>query len=256
MSENAASMFRLDGKVALVTGASRGMGQAMAIALARAGADVIGVATSDMGATRAGVEQAGASFLPIAADLSQGDGIGALVEQAANWKAHVDVLVNNAGMVRRCAAIDVGIDDWDAVVNLNLRSAFLLAQAVARHCLKQGHGGKIINIASLLSFQGGVFVPAYAASKSALMGLTKALANEWAPRGINVNAIAPGYIETELTGALRTDEKRYAEILGRIPAGRWGKPDEVAGAAVFLASPASDYVHGHTLVVDGGWLAR
>jgi 2-deoxy-D-gluconate 3-dehydrogenase len=256
MSQDFASMFRLDGKVALVTGASRGMGQAMAIALADAGADVVGVATSDMSATRAGVEAGGTRFLSIAADLSEGDEIGALVEQAAGWQGRLDVLVNNAGMVRRCAAIDVAVDDWDAVVNLNLRSAFLLAQAFARRCLQYGTGGKIINIASLLSFQGGVFVPAYAASKSALMGLTKALANEWAPRGINVNAIAPGYIETELTSALRSDEKRYAEILGRIPAGRWGRPDEVAGAAVFLASPASDYVHGHTLVVDGGWLAR
>ena len=166
------------------------------------------------------------------------------------------MLVNNAGMVRRRAAIDVEMGDWDAVINLNLRSAFMLAQAVARRFLKQGNGGKIINIASLLSFQGGVFVPAYAASKSALMGLTKALANEWAPHGVNVNAIAPGYIETELTGALRSDEKRYAEILLRIPAGRWGRPQDIAGAAVFLASPASDYVHGHTLAVDGGWLAR
>jgi 2-deoxy-D-gluconate 3-dehydrogenase len=183
-------------------------------------------------------------------------GRSAKVAQAAAWQGHLDVLVNNAGTVRRKAAIDVEISDWDAVINLNLRSAFLLAQATARHYLKQGSGGKIINIASLLSFQGGILVPAYAASKSALMGLTKALANEWAAHGINVNAIAPGYIETELTSALRADEKRYAEIVSRIPAGRWGRADEVAGAAVFLASPASDYVHGHTLAVDGRWLAR
>ena len=251
-----ASAFRLDGKIALVTGASRGMGQAMAIALARAGADVIGVATTDMSATHEGVEQRGARFLPLAADLSDGDAITPLVAQAAAWQGHLDVLINNAGMVRRGPAIDVDIDDWDAVINLNLRSAFLLSQAAARHYLAQGSGGKIINIASLLSFQGGINVPAYAASKSALMGLTKALANEWAPHGINVNAIAPGYIATVLTSALQADEKRNADILARIPAGRWGQPEDVTGAAVFLASPASNYVHGHTLAVDGGWLAR
>jgi 2-dehydro-3-deoxy-D-gluconate 5-dehydrogenase len=250
------SMFRIDGKVALVTGASRGMGQAMAIALARAGAHVIGVATTDMSATRDGAQACGAQFLPIAADLADGDGIAALVAQAAQWKGRLDVLVNNAGMVRRAPAVDVNIDDWDAVINLNLRSAFLLAQAAARRFVEQGSGGKIINVASLLSFQGGILVPAYAASKSALMGLTKALANEWAAHRINVNAIAPGYIETKLTSALYADEKRYAEILARIPAGRWGRPEDIAGAAVFLASPASDYVHGHTLAVDGGWLAR
>jgi len=250
------SMFRLDGKVAVVTGASRGMGQAMAVALARAGAAVVGVATSDMTATRAAVETTGARFLPVAADLSQGSNVAPLIAQARAWQGRIDVLVNNAGTVRRGEALGVTEEDWDAVLNLNLRSVFLLAQAVARCFIEQGGGGKIINMASMLSFQGGIRVPAYTASKSALMGLTKALANEWAPHGINVNAIAPGYIATELTSLLQKDEQRCAEITARIPAGRWGRPDDVAGAAVFLASPASDYVHGHTLAVDGGWLAR
>jgi 2-dehydro-3-deoxy-D-gluconate 5-dehydrogenase len=250
------SMFRLDGKVAVVTGASRGMGQAMAVALGGAGAAVIGVATSDMAATRDAVEATGARFLPLAADLAHGSSVAPLVAQARAWQGRIDVLVNNAGIVRRAEAISVTEQDWDVVINVNLRSAFLLAQAVARCFIEQGTGGKIINIASLLSFQGGIRVPAYTASKSALMGLTKALANEWAPHSINVNAIAPGYIATELTSQLQKDEQRFAEITARIPAGRWGRPDEVAGAVVFLASSASDYVHGHTLAVDGGWLAR
>ncbi|HUG22514.1 2-dehydro-3-deoxy-D-gluconate 5-dehydrogenase KduD [Piscinibacter sp.] len=250
------SMFRLDGKVVLVTGASRGMGQAIAVALAGAGADVIGVARGDMVATRCAVEATGARFLALAADLSQGACVPPLVDQAHAWQGRLNVLVNNAGIVRRGVALGVSEADWDVVINVNLRSVFLLSQAVARCFIEQGSGGKIINTASMLSFQGGIRVPAYTASKSAVMGLTKALANEWAPHGINVNAIAPGYIATELTSLLQQDEQRCAEITARIPAGRWGRPDDVAGAAVFLASRASDYVHGHTLAVDGGWLAR
>jgi 2-dehydro-3-deoxy-D-gluconate 5-dehydrogenase len=253
---NADSMFRLDGKVAVVTGASRGMGQAMAVALAGAGASVVGVAAGDLSATGAAVEAAGAKFLPVAADLSQREVLATVIARARAWQGRIDVLVNNAGIVRRAAALDVTAEDWDAVIGLQLNAVFLLSQAAARCFLEQGQGGKIVNVASMLSFQGGIRVPAYTAAKSAVMGLTKALANEWAPHGINVNAIAPGYVATDLTRLLRQDEARNAEITARIPAGRWGRPEDMAGAVVFLASPASDYVHGHTLAVDGGWLAR
>jgi 2-dehydro-3-deoxy-D-gluconate 5-dehydrogenase len=253
---DAHSMFRLDGQVAVVTGASRGMGQAMAAALAGAGASVVGVATGDLSVTGAAVEAAGAQFLPIAADLTQRDTLPGVVARARAWQGRIDILVNNAGIVRRAAALDVTVEDWDAVIGLHLNSVFMLSQAAARCFLEQGHGGKIVNVASMLSFQGGIRVPAYTAAKSAVMGLTKALANEWAPHGINVNAIAPGYVATDLTSLLRQDEVRNAEITARIPAGRWGRPEDMAGAVVFLASRASDYVHGHTLAVDGGWLAR
>jgi 2-deoxy-D-gluconate 3-dehydrogenase len=249
-------LFRLDGKVAVVTGASRGMGQAMAVALAGAGASVAGVATGDLSATGAAVEAAGSPFLPIAADLAKRDELGDVMARARAWQGRIDILVNNAGIVRRAAALDVTPEDWDAVIGLQLNSVFALSQAAARCFLAQGQGGKIINVASMLSFQGGIRVPAYTAAKSAVMGLTKALANEWATLGINVNAIAPGYIATDLTRLLQQDEARNAEITARIPAGRWGRPQDMAGAVVFLASPASDYVHGHTLAVDGGWLAR
>jgi 2-deoxy-D-gluconate 3-dehydrogenase len=252
----ALSLFRLDGKVALVTGASRGLGRAMAVALAQAGADVVGVATGDMAQTADGVAAACVKFKPIAADLAQSAAIEPLLDEAVAWQGHVDILVNNAGITRRSEAIEYSEADWDVVMNVNLRSAFFLAQAAARRFVAQGSGGKIVNTASVLSFQGGIRVPAYAAAKHALVGITRALANEWAARGINVNAIAPGYMVTDLTDALHADVKRNAEILGRIPAGRWGEPDDLAGAVVFLASSASDYVHGHTLVVDGGWLAR
>lgn len=250
------NMFRLDGKVAVVTGASRGMGQAMAVALAGAGASVVGVATGDLSATASAVEQAGAPFLPLSADLAQREQLAPLIARAQAWQGRIDVLVNNAGIVRRAAALDVTEEDWDAVIGLQLSTVFLLSQAAARCFIAQGQGGKIVNVASMLSFQGGIRVPAYTAAKSAVMGLTKALANEWAPHGINVNAIAPGYVATDLTRLLQQDEARNAEITARIPAGRWGRPEDMAGAVVFLASPASDYVHGHTLAVDGGWLAR
>jgi 2-dehydro-3-deoxy-D-gluconate 5-dehydrogenase len=256
MERLALSLFRLDGKVALVTGASRGLGQAMAAALAQAGADVIGVATGDMARTADEVEAARVRFKPLAADLSQTSAIAPLLEQAVAWRGRIDILVNNAGIIRRKGALDTTEADWDAVLDLNLRSAFFLSQAVGRRFIEQGSGGKIVNIASMLSFQGGVRVPSYTASKHALMGMTRALANEWAGLGINVNAIAPGYMTTELNDPLKADEKRQAEILGRIPAGRWGEAHDLAGAVVFLASSASDYVHGHTLAVDGGWLAR
>lgn len=253
---NPASMFRLDGKVAVVTGASRGMGRAMAVALAGAGASVVDVATGDLSATGAAVEGAGGRFLPIAADLSRRELLGDVIARVQAWQGRLDVLVNNAGIVRRAAALDVTEADWDAVIGLQLNAVFALSKAAARCFLAQGQGGKIVNIASMLSFQGGIRVPAYTAAKSAVMGLTKALANEWAPHGINVNAIAPGYVATDLTRLLQQDEVRNAEITARIPAGRWGRPEDMAGAVVFLASPASDYVHGHTLAVDGGWLAR
>ena len=249
-------MFRLDGRVAIVTGASRGLGQALAEALARAGADVAGVATSDLAATRLRVEAAGRRFVALPADLRSIAVLPRIVDDTVRELGRVDILVNNAGLIRRQDAIDFTEQDWDDVMNVNLKTVFFLSQAFARQCFLQGGGGRIINIASMLSFQGGIRVPSYTASKSGVMGLTRLLANEWAARGINVNAIAPGYMATDNTAALRADEKRSAEILARIPAGRWGAPEDLAGAVVFLASPASAYVHGHTLAVDGGWLAR
>ncbi len=248
--------FRLDGRCAIVTGASRGLGQAMAVALAEAGADVAGVATTDTGQTKARVEATGRRFAAIAQDLRAPDAAGHVVAAAVAALGRVDILVNNAGTIRRADAIDFTEADWDDVVDLNLKSVFFLAQAVARQILAQGGGGKIVNIASMLSFQGGVRVPSYTASKSGVLGLTRLLANEWAGKGINVNAIAPGYMVTENTAPLRADATRSAEILARIPAGRWGDPDDLAGTVVFLCSSASDYVHGTVIAVDGGWLAR
>jgi len=250
------STFRLDGRVAIVTGASRGLGLALAEALARAGADIAGVDALDLAATRARVEAAGRRFAALPADLRSNAVLQGVVDGAVRELGRVDILVNNAGIIRRQDAIDFTEQDWDDVMNVNLKTVFFLSQAFARQCFLQGGGGKIINIASMLSFQGGIRVPSYTASKSGVMGLTRLLANEWAARGINVNAIAPGYMATDNTAALRADEKRSAEILARIPAGRWGAPEDLAGAVVFLASPASAYVHGHTLAVDGGWLAR
>jgi 2-deoxy-D-gluconate 3-dehydrogenase len=247
--------FDLTGRVALVTGANTGLGQAAAIALAEAGADIVAVGRSDPSETGERVRAAGRRFHSLHADLSQSAPLPALVAQAVATFGRLDILVNNAGIIRRADAVDVTEDDWDAVVDTNLKSVFFLSRAAARHMLKAG-GGKIINIASLLSFQGGIRVPAYAASKSGVAGLTHALANEWAAQGINVNAIAPGYFETNNTTALRSDEVRAPQILARIPAGRWGQPGDLAGALVFLASAASDYVHGIVLPVDGGWLAR
>ena len=247
--------FDLSGRVAIVTGANTGLGQALAVALAAAGADIAAVGRSDMGETQGLVEATGRRFLGIRADLSTIEPVQRVVDETLSGLGGLDILVNNAGIIRRADAVDFSEEDWDAVVDTNLKSVFFLCQAAGRHMLKQG-SGKIINIASMLSFQGGIRVPSYTASKSGVAGLTKLLANEWAARGVNVNAIAPGYFATNNTAALQADEARNRSILERIPAGRWGQPDDLGGAAVFLASRAADYVHGHILAVDGGWLAR
>lgn len=248
--------FQLAGKVAIVSGCDTGLGQGMARALAQAGADVVGVNVSAPVETQAQVEALGRRFLDLRANLSDTGCLEGLVEQAKAWGGHVDILVNNAGIIRRDDAIRFSEKDWDDVVNLNLKTVFFFSQAVARQYIAQKTGGKIINVASMLSFQGGIRVPSYTASKSGVMGITRLMANEWAAHGINVNAIAPGYMATNNTAAIRADEKRNAAILERIPAGRWGRPDDLAGPVVFLASPASDYINGYTVAVDGGWLAR
>ena len=251
-----AASFRLDGRRAIVTGASRGLGAAMARALAEAGADVAGVATGNLDATGAAVRASGRRFVAIREDLADAEAPARVVARAVESLGGLDILVNNAGIIRRRDALEFTEDDWDAVIDVNLKAAFFLAQAAARRYVEQGLGGKIVNIASMLSWQGGIRVASYTASKSGIVGLTRLLANEWAARGINVNAIAPGYMATDNTAPLRADPARSAEILARIPAGRWGEPTDLDGAVVFLASSASDYVHGTTLAVDGGWLAR
>ncbi|SEL38644.1 2-deoxy-D-gluconate 3-dehydrogenase [Roseateles sp. YR242] len=248
--------FQLDGRVAIVTGCNTGLGQGMAVALAQAGADIVGVNVSDPVQTRAEVEAHGRRFLDLRAKLGDISCIEGLVAEAKSLSGHIDILVNNAGIIRREDAIRFSEQDWDDVIDLNLKTVFFFSQAVARQYLAQGSGGKIINVASMLSFQGGVRVPSYTASKSGVMGITRLMANEWASHGINVNAIAPGYMATNNTVALRQDETRNAAILERIPAGRWGVPEDLAGPVVFLASKASDYVNGYTVAVDGGWLAR
>ena len=248
-------LFNLDGRTALVTGANTGLGQGIAVALAQAGADIVAVGRSPATDTLARVQALGRRVLDVRADLSTTGPVREVVDAAIGLNGRLDIVVNNAGIIRRADSLDVEEADWDAVIATNLKSPFFLAQAAARHMAAHG-GGKIINIASLLSFQGGIRVPAYAASKSAIAGLTRALANEWAAQGINVNAIAPGYFDTNNTAALRADPVREPAILARIPAGRWGQPQDLGGAAVFLASRASDYVHGIVLPVDGGWLAR
>ncbi len=249
-------LFRLDGQIALVTGGDKGLGRGIAVALAQAGADVAIVSRGGQNdATLAAVEATGRRALGLVADLGRPDAAAAVVEQAAQTFGRIDILVNNAGIIRRADAIATDLADFTAVLDVNLTGVWMLAQSVGRMMLAQGRG-KIINIASLLAFQGGIRVPAYAAAKHAVAGLTKALANEWAGRGVNVNAIAPGYMATDNTQALRDDPVRSDQIRERIPAGRWGAPEDLAGAAVFLASRASDYVHGHVLVVDGGWMAR
>jgi 2-deoxy-D-gluconate 3-dehydrogenase len=248
-------LFDLSGKVALVTGANTGIGQGIAVALAEAGADIAAAGRTAPTDTRRMVEAAGRRFVAIDADFGSTEPIERVVNETVAAYGRIDILINNAGVIRRADSIDFTEADWDAVMDTNLKTVFFLTQAVARRMLAAG-GGKIINIASLLSFQGGIRVPAYTASKSGLAGLTKILANEWAAKGVNVNAIAPGYVDTNNTAALRADEGRARDILARIPAGRWGQPSDLAGAAVFLASAASDYVHGVTLPVDGGWLAR
>ncbi|MGI3903342.1 MAG: 2-dehydro-3-deoxy-D-gluconate 5-dehydrogenase KduD [Janthinobacterium lividum] len=248
-------LFDLSGKTALVTGANTGLGQAIALALAEAGAGIVAVGRSAMDETEALVRRTGRPFKSVRADLATLEPIDRVVAEASEL-GRIDILVNNAGIIRRADAIDFTEADWDAVMDVNLKSVFFLSQAVARRMLADGRGGKIVNVASLLSFQGGVRVPSYTASKSGLAGLTRLLACEWAGQGIAVNAIAPGYFRTNNTQALQDDAERSAAILARIPAGHWGKPEELGGAAVFLASAAADYVHGVVLPVDGGWLAR
>jgi 2-deoxy-D-gluconate 3-dehydrogenase len=248
--------FDLTGRWAIVTGANTGIGQAISAGLAQAGADVVGVGRSAMDETAAQVAAAGRKFIPLNADLSDIAAAKAVVERAMAAGATPDILINNAGIIRRADALDFTEEDWDAVLDTNLKSVFFLCQAFARAAISAGRPAKIINIASLLSFQGGIRIPSYTAAKSGLAGITRLMANEWAAKGINVNAIAPGYVETNNTTALRADAERSADILKRIPAGRWAQAGDMAGAAVFLASNASDYVHGIVLPVDGGWLAR
>jgi 2-deoxy-D-gluconate 3-dehydrogenase len=251
------SLFSLDGRNALVTGASRGLGRAIAIALAEAGANVGCVSSKEGGVTdTAGVVRTCARRAwEYVTDVSDRRALIDLVDKASREMGSIDILVNNAGTIRRQRAAEYSEEDWDTVIRTNLDSVFFLSQLVGRKMVER-KSGKIINIASLLAFSGGITVPAYTASKHGVAGLTKALANEWAQFGIQVNAIAPGYFETDNTEGLRKDPKRAEEILSRIPAGRWGQPDDLAGAVIFLASPASDYVNGHVLVVDGGWMAR
>lgn len=248
--------FDLGGKVALVTGANTGLGQGIALALAEAGADIAAVGRSAPEETRARVEALGRRFAFVEAALDTVAPVAGVVEAAVARLGGLDILVNNAGTIRRNDALDFTEEDWDAVMGVNLKTLFFLSQAAGRHWAGAGRGGKIVNIASMLSFQGGIRVASYTASKSGVLGLTRLLANEWAGRGINVNAIAPGYFATSNTEALRQDADRNRAILERIPAGRWGVPADLAGAAVFLSSAASDYVHGAVLPVDGGWLAR
>ncbi|MDE1147819.1 MAG: 2-dehydro-3-deoxy-D-gluconate 5-dehydrogenase KduD [Azospirillaceae bacterium] len=248
--------FDLTGKVALVTGANTGLGQGLAVALAQAGADIVAAGRSAPTETEAAAKEAGARFHFVHADLDSLGPVQHVVDETVAAFGRLDILVNNAGTIRRADALEFSEADWDLVMNVNLKTPFFLAQAAARRMVEQESGGKIINIASMLSFQGGIRVASYTASKSGIAGLTKLLANEWAARGINVNAIAPGYFATNNTEALRNDEGRNRDILARIPAGRWGRPQDLGGAAVFLASAAADYVHGTVLAVDGGWLGR
>ncbi len=248
--------FKLEGKTALVTGSSRGLGASIAVALAEAGASVaVHGSRAVPEATAQRIAEAGAAHLALAGDVTDAAVCARLVEETVAHFGAIDILVNNAGIIRRSPAIDHSEADWKAVIDTDLTSVFRLTQLAGRHMLAQG-SGKIINVASLLTFQGGILVPSYAAAKGAVGQLTKAFANEWAAKGINVNAIAPGYMATDNTEALRANPQRAAQILERIPAGRWGDPGDVAGAAVFLASRASDYVHGHLLVIDGGWMCR
>lgn len=248
-------LFDLTGKVALVTGANTGLGQGIALALAGAGADIAAAGISPADDTGVKVKELDREFINIDANLGSLEPIDNVVETTLKKYGHIDILVNNAGLIRRADAVDFSEKDWDDVMNVNIKGAFFMAQAVGRHMIANG-GGKIINIASMLSFQGGIRVPSYTASKSGIAGITRLLANEWASKNININAIAPGYMATDNTAQLRADEARSNEILGRIPAARWGLPSDLGGAAIFLASSASDYVNGAIIPVDGGWLAR
>lgn len=249
-------MFDLTGKAAIVTGGSVGLGQGMAVGLAQAGADIISVGIGDHSETGKKVTAAGRKFLAIDADLFSTEPINGVIDKAVTEFGHIDILVNNAGIIRRDDAVDFTEKDWDDVMNINVKTVFFFCQAAAKQFIKQKTGGKIINIASMLSYQGGIRVPSYTASKSGIMGITRLMANEWAKYNINVNAIAPGYMATANTAPLRADQQRSADILDRIPAGRWGTPADLAGPVVFLAASASDYVNGYTVAVDGGWLAR
>jgi 2-deoxy-D-gluconate 3-dehydrogenase len=248
-------LFNLEGRVALVTGANTGLGQGVALALASAGADI--AAAGIVAATETGekVRALGRRFINIEANLGSIEPVERLVKETVSGLGRLDILVNNAGLIRREDSVNFSEKDWDDVMNVNIKSAFFMSQAAGRHMIAHG-GGKIINIASMLSFQGGIRVPSYTASKSAIAGITRLLANEWASKGMNINAIAPGYMATDNTAQLRADENRSTEILGRIPAGRWGEPSDLAGTAIFLASKASDYLNGAIIPVDGGWLAR
>ena len=250
------NLFSLENKTAIVTGANTGLGQGISVALAAAGAHVFGVARRSCAETLEKVNAVGGTFTEVIADLSDLSAIDKIMAEVSSQTDRIDILVNNAGIIKRCDAIDVTLEDWDAVTNLNEKMVFFLSQAVAKQWIADGKGGKIINICSMLSYQGGIRVPAYTSSKSGVMGLTKALANEWASYNINVNAIAPGYMATNNTTQLRNDQDRNEGILERIPAGRWGTPEDMYGAAIFLASEASAYVNGFTVAVDGGWLAR
>lgn len=247
-------MFSLAGKNAVVTGVSKGLGQGMAIGLAKAGANIVGIGISEMTDTRNKVESLGRKFYEIKADLLNLEDIERVTEDALDLVERIDILVNNSGIIRRSPAEEYTAEDWNDVIDVNLNAVFQLSSAVGKHMIKNG-SGKIINIASMLSFQGGVNVPAYTASKHGVAGLTKSLANEWSAKGVCVNAIAPGYMATDNTEALRNDKERSNFILSRIPAGRWGTPDDLAGPVVFLASDASNYVNGHILCVDGGWMS-
>ena len=250
--------FRLDGRVALVTGAGRGLGQALAVGLAEAGADVAVLDVLPLDETREQIAQLGRRCHTMNYDLLKTgpEPAAQIIGECASELGRLDILVNNAGIIRRSPALEFGEEDWEDVVKINLNSLWYLSQAAARHFIEQGGGGKIVNLASVLSFSGGIVVPSYAATKGAVANLTRALANEWASLDINVNAIAPSYFSTSMTSALRSDAERAEPLLDRIPAGRWGEPEDLKGAVVFLASDASSYVHGATLPVDGGWLAR
>lgn len=248
--------FKLNNKVAIVTGSGRGLGKAMAIGLAEAGADVALVDVIDMSETKKQIEALGRKCAAITADLSKKESADQIIKETVDQLGGIDILFNNAGIIRRAPITEFSEKDWDDVMNINIRGVFFLSQSVARVMIEQGRGGRIINTASMLSFQGGILVPSYTASKSAVMGLTRLLANELAPHQINVNAIAPGYMATDNTKPLREDPARNKAILDRIPAGRWGEPEDLKGIAVFLSSAASNYLNGYTIAVDGGWLSR
>lgn len=248
--------FSLKGKVAIITGSSTGLGQGMCIAMAEAGASIVGVDYVESPETKATIEKAGGKFHGMVANLMSIEPLQGIIDEAVKVYGKVDILVNNAGIIRREDIINFSEKDWDDVMNINIKTVFFFSQAAARQFIKQGTGGKIINIASMLSFQGGIRVVSYTASKSGVAGITRAMANEWAKHNININAIAPGYMATNNTAQLRADAERSEDILKRIPAGRWGLPADLMGPAIFLASDASNYMNGYTVAVDGGWLAR